>query len=113
VIETHYNKMLEFLNMEEEISFKEFDTYYKQVLTELTDYQNFNQEQALHALFIMDNLKSNSDSRIERRFAEAKKYKKISERCKVWVEALFIELKKSGLTEKEITDKIEAMYETA
>ncbi|RXT13848.1 hypothetical protein [Ammoniphilus sp. CFH 90114] len=114
MIQNLYDQMLNYLKMEEEIEFKEFDSYYKEVLSLLEkEYQQYDQEQALWALFIMDNIKTNSDSRAQRKFAEAKKYKKISQRAQIWVEALFIHLVKSGMTDKEIHDKIEAMYEAA
>ncbi|MEW9669684.1 hypothetical protein [Ammoniphilus sp. 3BR4] len=114
MIQSLYDKMLGYLKMEEEIDFKEFDSYYKEVLSTLEkEYQQYNQEQALQALFVMDNIKTNSDSRMQRKFSEAKKYKKISQRAQIWVEALFIHLVKSGMTDQEIHDKIEAMYEAA
>jgi hypothetical protein len=113
MLDEYYNQMLEFLKMDTEITFKQFDEYYKQVSNQLSRYEGFDQEESLFALFIMDNLKSNSDSRVQRRFPEAKKYRKISERSKIWIEALFIHLTKLGLSEQEITEKIEQMYELA
>lgn len=114
MIDNLYENMLEYLKMEDEITFKEFDEYYKKVLSELEqNYESYDQEKGFQALFIMDNLKTNSDSRVQRKFSEAKKYKKISQRAQIWVEALFIHLVKSGLTDKEIHARIEEMYETA
>lgn len=114
MIESLYEKMLAYLNMEEEIPFKEFDEYYKETLKEFEEnYMNYNQEQGLRALFIMDNLKTNSDSRVQRKFDEAKKYKKISQRAQIWVEALFSHLIKLGMTDKEIRERMEMMYEEA
>ena len=114
MIESFYEKMLEYLNMEEEIPFKEFDQYYRDTLKELeANYTNYDQEQGLRALFIVDNLKTNSDSRVQRKFDEAKKYKKISQRAQIWVEALFGHLLKSGMTDKEIRERMEVMYEEA
>ncbi len=114
MIQDLYNKMLDYLKMEDEIGFKEFDQYYKDVIAELEkNYQQYDQEQGLQALFVVDNIKTNSDSRMQRKFAEAKKYKKISQRAQIWVEALFLHLVKGGMTDKEIHEKIEAMYEAA
>ncbi|HJV45886.1 MAG TPA: hypothetical protein VJ824_09195 [Bacillota bacterium] len=114
MIESFFNKMLEFLKMENEIEYKEFSDYYKEVLAELdANWKEYSQEQGLQALFIMDNLKSNSDSRVTRKFPDAKKYKKISERTQVWVEALFVRLVQLGMNDKEIQAKIEEMYENA
>jgi hypothetical protein len=113
MIQPYYEQMLTFLKMEDEIPFKEFNDYYQQVLKELDNYKSYDKELAIQALFIMDNLKSNSDSRVQRKFAEAKKYKKISARAHIWIEALFVHLVNAGMTEQEIKDKIEEMYEAA
>lgn len=114
MIASLYEKMLGYLKMEEEIPFQEFDQYYRDTLQELEkNYTNYDQEQGLNALFIMDNLKTNSDSRIQRKFAEAKKYKKISQRTQIWIEALFTHLIKLGMTDKQIRERIEVMYEEA
>lgn len=114
MIETLYEKMVEYLNMEDEIPFKEFDQYYRDTLKVLEEnYVKYDQEQGLKALFIMDNLKTNSDSRVQRKFDEAKKYKKISQRTQIWVEALFSHLIKLGMSDKEIQERMEAMYEEA
>lgn len=113
MIQPLYEQMLTFLKMEDEIPFKEFDDYYKQALKELENYKSYDKEQAIQALFIMDNLKSNSDSRVQRKFAEGKKYKKISQRSQIWIEGLFVHLLNAGMSEQEIKDKIEEMYETA
>jgi hypothetical protein len=113
-IQSLYDKMLEYLKMENEIEYNEFSAYYKDVLAELDEnWKQYDKEQGIHALFIMDNLKTNSDSRVKRKFPEAKKYKKISERSQVWVEALFVHLVQLGMTDKEIQARIEEMYETA
>ncbi|MBP1933516.1 hypothetical protein [Ammoniphilus resinae] len=114
MIQSLYDKMLEYLKMDTEIDFKEFNDYYKTVLEELEkNYKEYDQEKGIQALFVMDNLKTNSDSRLTRKFPEAKKYKKISERSKVWVEALFLHLLQHGMTDKEIQAKIEELYELA
>ncbi|RKD25659.1 hypothetical protein BEP19_01580 [Ammoniphilus oxalaticus] len=114
MINALYEKMVEYLNMEDEIDFKEFDGYYKQTLRELeANYEKYDQQQGLHALFVMDNLKANSESRTQRKFPEAKKYKKISQRTHIWVEALFAQLVKLGMNEQQIQEQMEKMYEDA
>lgn len=114
MIESLYEKMIEYLNMENEIDFKEFDGYYKQALRELeSNYKQYDQQKGLRALFIMDNLKANSESRAQRKFPETKKYKKIAQRSQIWVEALFVHLKQLGMKDEEIQQQIEKMYEEA
>src|SRR5690625_1934240 len=102
MIDALYEKMVGFLNMEDEIDFNEFDGYYRQTLQELeAHYEQYTQQQGLYALFIVDNLKANSESRIQRKFPETKKYKKIAQRTQIWVEALFAYVIRTGLTEQE------------
>ena len=108
-----FEKMKEYLNMETEISFEEFDQYYKAVVEFLNeDWTKLNEEDSMKMLFILDNLKSNSEDRAKRRTKETKKYKKIQERTDIWVQAMFKRMKDEfGLTDEEIGKRYEEIYE--
>ncbi|MGD8191978.1 hypothetical protein ACQCN2_18575 [Brevibacillus ginsengisoli] len=111
-MESLFEKMKEYLNMDTEISFEEFDQYYKQVLDFLgKDWQSLNEEDSLKILFILDNIKSNADDRAKRKAKEVKKYQKMSERTNIWVQAMFKRLREMGLTDEEIGKRYEELYE--
>jgi len=107
-----FDKMKEYLNMDTEISFEEFDQYYKEVVAFLNEqWDKLNEEDTMNMLFILDNLKSNSEDRAKRREKEAKKYKKIFERTDIWVKAMFKRMKDFGWSEEQIGKRYEEIYE--
>ncbi|MBM7589779.1 hypothetical protein [Brevibacillus fulvus] len=107
-----FDQLKEYLNMDTEISFEEFDAYYKKVLDFLNDkWTTLNEEDSMNMLFILDNLKSNSDDRAKRRGKETKKYQKISKRTEIWAAAIINRLREFGLNDEEISKRYEAIYE--
>lgn len=107
-----FDKMKEYLNMDTEISFDEFDGYYKQVVAFLNDnWKELNEEDSMCMLFILDNLKSNGEDRSKRKVKEAKKYAKMAQRTEIWANALIGRLREAGLTDEEIGKRYEAIYE--
>ena len=108
-----FEKMKEYLNMDTEISFNEFDGYYKKVVAFLNDeWTELNQDDTMHMLFILDNLKSNGEDRAKRKEKEAKKYAKMAQRTEIWANALIKRLRDEGLNDEEIGKRYEAFYET-
>lgn len=108
-----FEKMKEYLNMDTEISFNEFDSYYKKVVAFLNDeWTGLNQDDTMHMLFILDNLKSNGEDRAKRKEKEAKKYAKMAQRTEIWANALIKRMRDEGLTDEEIGKRYEAIYET-
>ncbi len=113
-MEKFFEKMKEYLGMETEISYEEFEAYYQDVIYFLNkDYLTLNQEEAIKGRFILSILMSNSEDRSKRTKTLAKKYKKIYEKCHLWAEAITLRLLKMGLTkdqivqaEKELSDSI-------
>ncbi|MED1919298.1 hypothetical protein P4V64_28805 [Bacillus thuringiensis] len=107
-----FEKMKEYLNMDTEISFDEFDGYYKKVTAFLNDsWETLNEEDTMHMLFILDNLKSNGEERSKRKTKEAKKYAKMAQRTEIWANALIGRLREAGFTDEEIGKRYEAIYE--
>ncbi|MBR8660019.1 MULTISPECIES: hypothetical protein [Bacillales] len=107
-----FDKMKEYLNMDTEISFEEFDGYYKKVVAFLNDnWTSLNEDETLHMLFILDNLKSNGEDRAKRREKEAKKYAKMAQRSEIWATALIKRLRDAGMSDEEIGKRYEAIYE--
>lgn len=107
-----FDKMKEYLNMDTEIPFDEFDDYYKKVVAFLNDsWTELNEEDTMQMLFILDNLKSNGEDRAKRKSKEAKKYAKITQRTEIWANALINRLREAGLNDEEIGKRYEAIYE--
>ncbi|WP_421616965.1 hypothetical protein ACAF76_017515 [Brevibacillus sp. TJ4] len=107
-----FEKMKEYLNMDTEISFTEFDDYYKKVVEFLNDsWTGLNEDDTMHMLFILDNLKSNAEDRAKRKEKEAKKYAKMAQRTEIWANALIKRLREAGLNDEEISKRYEAIYE--
>ncbi|WP_408110836.1 hypothetical protein [Brevibacillus sp. B_LB10_24] len=112
MVDALFDQMKEFLNMDTEISFEEFDRYYKEVVSFLNDgWQQLDEEQGLKMLFILDNLKANSEDRAKRRTKDAKKYKKMEERTGIWTGAMINRLRELGLSQEEISKRYEELYE--
>lgn len=102
-MEKFFDKMKEYLNMDSEIPYEEFEAYYKDVVDFLNqDYQELNQDDTLKGRFILTILMSNSEDRAKRHKNLAKKYKKIYEKSNLWAEALTLRLLKMGMTKEEI-----------
>jgi len=107
-----FDKMKEYLNMDTEISFAEFDGYYKKVVAFLGDnWTSLNEDETMHMLFILDNLKSNAEDRAKRKEKEAKKYAKMAQRSEIWAHALIKRLRDAGMKDEEISKRYEEIYE--
>jgi len=108
-----FDQLKVYLNMETEISFEEFDQYYKKVVAFLNDnWTKLNEEETMQMLFILDNLKANSEDRAKRKTKEMKKYQKMYQRSDIWLAAMFKRMRDFGLSEEEITKRYEAIYES-
>jgi hypothetical protein len=104
------DKLKEYLKMDTEIAFEEFNEYYKQMMQELNDHFNeFDQDTCLKAHFICTIVQSNADSRSKHGKAKAKAFKKIAAKCAFWSDAIHFRLIKDGMTETAIEEAIEAI----
>lgn len=112
-MEELYNKIQEYLNMEEEISFKEFSDYYKKVMDKFNEVnEQLDEDGVWKALFIAENVMSNAGARAkEKKGSESKKYKKMEERTQLWAKNLVARLYKLGYTDEQINERFDAMLE--
>lgn len=102
-MENFFEKMKEYLNMDTEIPYEEFEAYYKDVLDFLNnDYLNLDKEETIKGRFILTILMSNSEDRGKRYKNLTKKYKKIHDKSQLWAEALTLRLIKMGMTKDQI-----------
>ncbi|AEF95306.1 hypothetical protein Desca_2479 [Desulfotomaculum nigrificans CO-1-SRB] len=102
-MEKYFEKMKEYLNMDSEISYEEFNDYYSQVIAFLNDnYQHLSNDETVKARFILSILVSNSQERAKKYKPLSKKYRKIAEKSNFWAEALTYQLLKRGMTKQQI-----------
>ncbi|RXI99544.1 hypothetical protein DS745_15125 [Anaerobacillus alkaliphilus] len=108
-----YVKIHEYLNMDEEISFEEFDDYYKTVIKQFSEVSDdLVEEDVWKALFIIENLMSNAESRAkESKAAKQKKYKKMADRSALWAQNFAGRLYKLGYTEEQLNERFEKMFQ--
>jgi hypothetical protein len=108
------NKMREYLQMDTEIPFTEFRDYYEQLLDYLQkNYDGLNNDELIQTRYILDIVGNNGQTRATRKDLESKKYKKISEKCSFWSDAVNFRLQKNGMTQQEIDERIEQLNEAS
>ncbi|MDG5788662.1 hypothetical protein QA612_14370 [Evansella sp. AB-P1] len=107
-----YKQIHIYLNMNEEIEFKEFDAYYKKVLEYFnSNADQFDEETLWRALFIAENVMSNADSRAkEEKGSAAKKYKKIAQRLSLWGQNFTGRLGELGYSQDQLNERFEEMF---
>ncbi|WP_078597045.1 hypothetical protein [Evansella clarkii] len=108
-----YKQLHVYLNMEEEIEFNEFDSYYKKVIEYFNEYADeFSEEDIWKALFISENVMSNADHRAkEEKGSKAKKYKKAAQRLSLWAKNFTGRLAQLGYTKEQMNERYESMFE--
>lgn len=112
-MEEIYKEMHGFLNMDEVISFEEFDRYYKKVLAYLDEHnEEFDEDQIWKGIFITENLLANAESRAESANKNRrKKFNKIAQRMSLWAQNLSARILAKGYTEEEMKERYESMFE--
>jgi hypothetical protein len=108
-----YAKIQVYLNMDEEIPFKEFNDFYKKVTDKLgADHDSFEEGDVWKALFVVESVLSNAESRAkDTRGSESKKYKKMAERTQLWAKNFTARIGELGYSEEDINDRFEKMFE--
>lgn len=107
-----YDQIQVYLNMEEEITFKEFQSYYQQVLNALDEQgDSLDEEMIWKSLFIVENVMTNAEGRANAKAPEAKKYKKMAQRLQLWAKNLAQRLGDLGYSEEDISERFNSMLE--
>ncbi len=108
-----YDQIQVYLNMDEEISFSEFNDYYRRVLDELgKNHESFDEEMVWKHLFVVENVMSNAESRArDTKGAESKKYEKMAKRLQLWAQNLAVRLGNAGYTDEDINSRFNEMLE--
>lgn len=112
-MQQYFEKMKEYLNMETEISFEEFNDYYTRFIAFLNEsFESLNEQECFEGLIILNSLKSNSEDRAKRKGKEQKKYKKMYDRTHIWAGAMFKRLLEMGIPANEIERRYEELGES-
>lgn len=94
-LEEFVKKMKEYLAMDTEIDFQEFEHYYRQLVDYLNaDYQSLAAEDLLKLRYILSVVSANAAGRGARKDKNVKKYRKIEEKTNFWHDAITYKLKK-------------------
>lgn len=111
-MEQQFQKLKEYLNMDTEIPFDEFEAYYKDVVGYLQkNYQPMDHASLIKARYITSIVAANAYDRARRKGPHAKKYRKMAEKCEFWADAIKYRLLKEGLTEEQIDEAEQKLSE--
>ncbi len=98
-------KMKEYLHMDSELPYEDFNAFYQDFMNYLnSEYQSFDQDTCNKARFISSILYLNAEERAKNKGQNGKKFKKIAEKGKFWADAINYRLLKEGMTQ-ELIDK--------
>ena len=108
-------QMKEYVKMEDELEFSLFTAYYQDVMNCLqADYQELTADELVQAQAICGVLSGNAQARAAKaakKDVNRKKFQKMHEKSNFWQEAIKARLKKEGLSEDELAQKIEGMWD--
>ena len=108
-----YAQMKEYVKMEEELEFSLFAAYYQDVMNCLqADYQQLTGDELVQAQAICGVMSSNAQMRALKKDANRKKFQKMQEKSTFWQEAIKARLKKEGLSEDELAQKTEGLWDS-
>lgn len=100
-------KLMEYLQMETEIPFEEFKSYYSGMVELLNkEYDGMDQTTLLKGKYICTIVKANAESRAPRSKINGKHFKKMAAKLGFWADAIEFRLKKEGMTQDEIDGAI-------
>ncbi|MCL1918588.1 MAG: hypothetical protein FWG14_09780 [Peptococcaceae bacterium] len=103
-------KMKGFLGMEEELPFAEFQQFYTELMALLTaEFDGMSNESRVQGRYVCQVVASNAQARAGKSRTLAKKFKKMSEKCTFWVEAIDYRLEKEGMSKQDIESMTEAV----
>lgn len=112
-METIKAKLKEYLAMDHELEFGEFNEYYNLIMTELNaNYSTYDEKMLLDMRYVLSTVSVNAQAWSSRRDKNFKKYKKIAEKSRFWVDAIGYKLAKElGYTDDMIREAEEKIDE--
>ncbi|MCR4963013.1 MAG: hypothetical protein K6B40_03950 [Firmicutes bacterium] len=112
-MEALFDQMGEFIKMEEELPFADFQAYYTSVMAYLQkEYQDMTVDDLLKAKGILSIMGANAKTRALVKNENRKKFQKMAEKSVFWDEAIARRLTKiEGLSEDEVQKRTESLWE--
>ena len=105
-------KMSNYVKMESELEFSEFVDYYNDLMGFLqAEYGNLDQDALIKCKGMCMIVAGNAKMRALRKDANRKKFTKMGEKAYFWEDAIARRLKKDGLSEQELDDRVSALWE--
>jgi hypothetical protein len=113
-MEEKLRKLKEYLNMETELPFAEFEAFCRDVLGDLQqNYEGMSRADRLRAAYICEIVGGNAGSRARQDKGHAKPFRKMAEKCRFWQEAIKHRLRKEGAGDAEIEAETKELLEQA
>ena len=106
-------KLKEYLAMDTEIDFNEFQSYYNTVIEKLNkDYQNFSESDLVRMRYVLNTVALNAETRGARKDKNMKKFRKMADKSRFWSDAISHKLKKEfGYTQASLEEADEGIDE--
>lgn len=106
------SKMNEFLKMDSELEFVEFNKYYKNVMELLQkDYQNMTQEDLIQISAVLQIVAANALDRSNRKDENHKKFKKMVEKSQFWFSAIEMRCRKEfGMSKQDFDAEVDKIF---
>ena len=105
-------KMGEYVKMETELPFDEFQAFYNDLMAKLqADYQDLTEDELVQAKGMVTITGANAQARSFHKDANRKKFTKMTEKCKLWEDGIALNLRKRGMSADELDEKIQALWE--
>ena len=109
-----FDQMKEYLKMDDEIPFKEFQEYTQGFLAYLgPELDTLVNDDLVKARFMLSIIQGNATDRGKRKSLETKKYKRIVEKTTLWVDAVTYKLAKNGMSPAEIDKATQEVSDSA
>lgn len=112
-MEALFAKLLEYLQMEEEIPYAEFAAYFKDVVAEWQkNYQQYDKETLLKCQSIASVVAANAIDRGKenKKDVSGKKFKKMAEKMTFWAQAIEMRLEKEhNMTKDQVDAEIDRL----
>lgn len=110
-MEELFAKMAEYVKMEEQLPFDEFQTYYQSVIDFLLkSYQDLSADELVKAKGITMIMANNAKTRARLKDGNRKKFLKMGEKASFWEDAIKHRLIKEGMSAAEVDEKVEALW---
>ena len=105
-------QMGQFVKMDSELGFDQFVAYYNDLMAFLqAEYADLDQDALIKCKGMCMIVAGNAKMRALRKDANRKKFTKMGEKAYFWEDAIARRLKKDGLSEDELNDRVGALWE--